>query len=108
MELRQALAISTPIAESLPGRMDAIMDFSESGSIVTGWAAGLRGIAPQAARNLEMVIVVTTNPFFLTILRMFRAINPRPKLRLASAPTVAEAVRLIQADRASGIAPATH
>jgi len=67
--------------------------------IVPGWMAGLRGVAPKAARNLRMVVVVSTSPLILTALKMFRAVNPRPHVRLASAPTVAEAIKVILADR---------
>jgi len=99
MELRQELTRSVPVAESVPGRMDAIMDFTGMSMIVPGWMAGLRGVAPKAARNLRMVVVVSTSPLILTALKMFKAVNPRPHVHLASAPTVAEAIKIILADR---------
>jgi hypothetical protein len=99
VELKEQLAQSVPAVEALPGRTDAIMDFTQAGMIVPGWLVGLRGVAPRAARNLRMVVVVTANPVILTALRMFRTVNPRPQLRLASAPSVEEAISAIRADR---------
>jgi hypothetical protein len=100
-ELRQELAVSAPLVEVKGDRADAILDFSESKAAYSGWLAGLRGVAPKVAQNIHLVVVVTANPFILTVLRMFRGINPRPQIRLASAPSVTEALRLIQADRAA-------
>jgi hypothetical protein len=105
-ELRQELARSVPIAEALPGRMDAIMDFTDVNRMAPGWMAGLRGVAPKAARNLRMVVVVSRNPLILTALKLFTAVNPRPHVKLASAPTVEDGIQIIRADRATDTQPA--
>lgn len=96
-DLYDACRHSADMMRTVEGRVDVITDFTHSGAIpIGGGIIHARNVMSAYPDNWGVLVVVTTNRLILLLVSTFKNAFPNGLgLRVYVAPTVSEAVRII-------------